>query len=41
VQRIAYVTGSNGFLGINLCAELIRQDWRVKPRRWPAIAFAG
>lgn len=29
MKRLAYVTGSNGFLGINLCAELIRQDWRV------------
>lgn len=29
MQRLSYVTGSNGFLGINLCAELIRQDWRV------------
>lgn len=25
----AYVTGSNGFVGINLCAELARLGWRV------------
>jgi dihydroflavonol-4-reductase len=29
MSKTAYVTGSNGFLGINLCGELLRQGWRV------------
>lgn len=29
MKKTAYVTGSNGFLGINLCEELLRQGWRV------------
>ena len=29
MKKTAYVTGSNGFLGLNLCAELLHQGWRV------------
>jgi dihydroflavonol-4-reductase len=29
VARTAYVTGSNGFLGLNLCEALLAQGWRV------------
>ena len=29
MTKTAYVTGSNGFLGLNLCEALLRQQWRV------------
>ncbi len=29
MNRIAYVTGSNGFLGLNLCEALLERGWRV------------
>lgn len=29
MPRTAYVTGSNGFLGVNLVEQLILQGWRV------------
>lgn len=29
MTRTAYVTGSNGFLGLNLCEALLAQGWRV------------
>ncbi len=29
MTKTAYVTGSNGFLGLNLCEALVRQGWRV------------
>ena len=29
MQKVAYVTGSNGFLGLNLCEALLAQGWRV------------
>ncbi len=28
-MKTAYVTGSNGFLGLNLCEQLLAQGWRV------------
>ena len=32
----AYVTGSNGFVGINLCTELLQRGWRVLALHRPA-----
>ena len=29
MKKTAYVTGSNGFLGLNLCEALLEEDWRV------------
>ena len=29
MTKTAYVTGSNGFLGLNLCEALLREGWRV------------
>jgi len=29
LTRVAFVTGANGFLGLNLVAELLAQGWRV------------
>ena len=29
MTKTAYVTGSNGFVGLNLVAELVKQGWRV------------
>ena len=29
MKKAAYVSGSNGFVGINLCDELLRQGRRV------------
>ncbi len=28
-KKIAFVTGSNGFVGLNLCEELLANNWRV------------
>ena len=36
MKKTAYVTGSNGFLGINLCEELLGQGWRVLALHRPA-----
>lgn len=29
MKKTAFVTGSNGFVGLNLCEELLQQNWRV------------
>jgi dihydroflavonol-4-reductase len=36
VAKVAYVTGSNGFLGLNLCEALLAQGWRVLALHRPA-----
>ena len=36
MKRTAYVTGSNGFLGLNLVEELLEQGWRVIALHRPA-----
>lgn len=36
MARVAYVTGSNGFLGLNLCEALVAQGWRVLALHRPA-----
>src|SRR5262245_9220885 len=36
MKRIAFVTGSNGFIGINLCEELLKQGWEVYAMHLPS-----